>query len=171
MATNRASWIRNMNGAKFPEKRLGLFQAGSTQAIKVGEILELSSSNWIPLDANQSMAGVIAIAAEEIKAGDLAGYYWIIVPRPGDVFEYALDTANDVTEGTSLYWSDSQTLTETAGSGNVLCYSVGQRHFPAKQNHLGAAGELVDSGTTLKVTSYVEVVFKLAVSYYVALVK
>jgi len=166
MADNKVAWLRNLNGATKRLVMKGLFQAGGTQAIKKGELLELSGGNWIPLDADQSMAAVIAVANEEVKDGDRAGYYEIIVPRPGDVFEYELATAAAVALGASLYWSSSQKVT-TSGN-NVLGNAVGQAHYPSKQEHLSSGG-IVDMGTTVKSTSYVEMTIKAAASYYAAL--
>ena len=170
MASNQIRWIRNLLGAPSPFVMLGLFQAGSTQAIKRGEVLELSGGNWIPLDANQVMAAIIAVANEEVKAGDRAGYYEIIVPRPGDVFEYDLDTAAATAVGTALYWSSSEVLTATAGAGNVLAYAVGQEHYPLPQGHLAddASG---DSGVTVRSQGTVHVAFVNAASYWAALIK
>lgn len=169
MATNRNTFIRNVNGDTQPYMIPGLFQNGNTQAIKRGEILKLSGGNWIPLDADQSMAGVITVAGEEIKDGDRAGYYRIIVPRPGDIFEYALATAGANNVATDLYYSDSETVTTTTGS-NVLGNVVGTEHYPEYQGHLAddASG---DAGTTVKSDSYVRMHFTLAASYYVALIK
>lgn len=166
MAVNKATWIRNFFGAKEPLTRLGLFQAGATQAIKRGEILELSGGNWIPLDADQSMAGVIAVADEEIKSGDRAGYYRIIIPRPGDVFEYALAAAGTAAPGTSLYWVDSQTVTVTTGS-NILGVAVGDEQIP-RQGH-AADDASPDQGTTLRSISNVLMTFRAATSYYAVL--
>jgi len=166
MATNRACWTKNLNGAPEPLVMLGIFQAGVTKAIKVGEILELSGGYWIPLDADQSMAGVIAIANEEIQSGDRAGYYEIIVPRPGDVFEFALAVAAATAIGANLYWSTSQAI--AASGSNVLGNAVGQRHFPLKQGHL-AKDASTDSGTTIRSQSYVEMTITAAASYYAAL--
>jgi len=167
MATNRNSWIYSMQGAAKPLKMLGKFQAGATQAIKIGEILEFTgdtNSAWVPIDSNFEMNGNIAIAAEEVKSGDRAGYYEIIVPRPGDVFEYALDTAAATAYGTGVYYSASQTVTATAGVGR-LGTAVGQRHYPQRQGHLAddASG---DMGTTIKSTAYVEMTFSPTASLY-----
>lgn len=166
MAKNQVRWIKNLNGAPDPLIILGKFQAGSTQAIKRGELLELSSTNWIPLDADQAMAGIIAIANEEIKAGDLAGYYEIIIPRPGDVFEYELAAASAIALGTALYWSSSEKVTVTAGT-NIIGYAAGQEHYPQKSGHL-SDGEGFSAGTTIRSTSHVRMTFKEAVSYYKA---
>ena len=75
------------------------------------------------------------------------------MPRPGDVFEYALDAAAALAYGTPLYYSTgSEDVTDTAGN-YVLGYAVGMEHYPQKQRHLtdDAAG---DSGTTIANTSY-----------------
>lgn len=159
-------FLRNIYGALEPFLMRGKFQAGSTQAIAAGEILELSSGNWIPLDADQAMAGIIAIAAEDVLAGDRAGYYQIIVPRPGDVFSYALASGSALTVGASLYWSSS-TVVKTSGS-NVLGNAVGQTNYPQQQQHL-SAGNTADNGTTIRSTNYAEMTFKAAASYWAAL--
>ena len=165
-AVNRQSWIRNIFGESEPLIMRGLFQAGGTQAIKRGELLELDTGNWVPLDADQAMTAIIAVANEEIQSGDRAGYYEILVPRPGDVFEYELATANDVVVGQALYYSDSQTVTEAVGS-NILGYAIGQTNYPKKQGHL-AKDASTDSGTTVRLASYVEMTIIAAASYFAA---
>lgn len=169
MASNNTRWIRNLCGASEPCVMLGKFAAGSTQAIKRGEILELTgntNTEWVPIDSDFAMSADVAIANEEIKSGDRAGYYEIIVPRPGDVFEFELAAATAVAVGASLYYSDSETLTVTAGS-NVVGRAVGQEHYPSKQGHLtdDASG---DAGTTIKSTAYVRMVFDNDASYFKA---
>ncbi len=165
---NRMRWLRSLTGAPKPLIMLGLFQAGSTQAVEKGEILELTaggSTQWVPMDADFAMAADVAIANEEIKDGDRAGYYEIIVPRPGDVFEYALATADATAIGTSLYWSDAETVTVSAGA-NVIGRAVGQANYPLKQGHLAddASG---DSGTTIRSQAFVQMVFTETASYWV----
>ena len=97
MASNQQRWIKDFYGATEPLRFLGLFQAGSTQAIKRGELLEYtgdSNTAWVPMDSDHDMTTYgISVAAEEIKSGDLAGYYDVFLPRPGDVWEYDLATA------------------------------------------------------------------------------
>jgi len=166
MATNKATWLRNIMGASGPLVMRGNFAAGASQAIKKGEILELTgntNTEWVPLDSDFAGDGNVAVANEEIKAGDRAGYYEIIVPRPGDVFEFALASASDVAVGDLLYYSTSQILA-TTGTYPV-CVSVGQANYPDKQGHLAddASG---DAGTTLLSTSWAEVVFYTGVSWW-----
>lgn len=171
MATNRLRWIRNLDGASGPLVMPGLFQAGATQAIKRGEILEFtgdSSTAWVPIDSDFAMAGNIAIANEEIKDGDRAGYYEIIIPRPADVFEYELASATTLAIGAALYYSSSEKVA-TSGT-NALGYAVGTEHYPQKQGHLtdDAGG---DAGVTVKSTSYARMTFALTASFYAALVR
>ena len=165
MAVNKAAYVGSIFGAPGPFKFPGKFQAGATQAIKAGEILELSGGNWIPLDADQSMSGIIAVAACEIKAGDLAGYHDIIVPRPGDIFEFALATAAAPAVGASLYWSDSQTLT-TSGS-NVIATVADETLLP--EQGFQSVSPSFDAGTTIRTRSQVRCMFKAAASYYAVL--
>ncbi len=171
MATNNVRWIENIeSGAPEPLIRLGLFQAGSTQAIKRGELLELTGDGntaFVPLDSDFQMDGHIAIANEEIKDGDRAGYYEIIIPRPGDVFEFALAAASALVAGTALYYSSSEAVTASAGA-NVLGWAVGFENYPQKQRHLtdDAAG---DSGTTIANTSYARMTIARCASYFTKL--
>ena len=170
MATNRVRWIRNTDGATAPLIMLGLFQAGVTAAVKRGEILELTAdtnTRWTPMNSDFAGAANVAVANEEIKSGDRAGYYEIIVPRPGDIFEFALAAAGATALGASLYWSDSETL--IVSGSNVLGYAVGQEHYPQKQGHLtdDASG---DSGETIRSISVVRMHFEAA-SSYLALVR
>lgn len=170
MAKNAARWVGNLYGLKAPLIMIGLFQAGSTQAIKRGEILEKTAdtnTRWVPIDSDFSMAANVAIANEEIKNGDLAGYYEIIVPRPGDIFEFELAAASAVAQGTALYYSSSEKVTVSAGT-NILGNAVGQEHYPLKQGHLADdAGP--DRGETIRSTTHVRMTFQKSNSYYAAL--
>jgi hypothetical protein len=167
MATNKSPFLYNMiSGSKEPLIVPGLFQAGATQAIKRGEILEFTgdtNSKWVPLDSDADITVGVAVAAEEIKSGDRAGYYPIIVPRPGDVFEFALSASGDPVMGASLYYSDSQTFAETGS--NVMAFVAGWSHYPQYQGHLAddASG---DRGTTLRYVTYVHATFKLGRSWW-----
>lgn len=166
MATNNVRWVRNLNGATEPLVMLGKFEAGSTQAVKRGELLELTAdtnTSWTPMDSDFAGSANVAIANEEIKAGDRMGFYEIIVPRPGDVFEFDLAASGDPALGQALYWSDSETLAESGS--NILAYAAGQEHYPDKQGHLAddAGG---DAGETLRYGTKVRCIFKEAVSYW-----
>ena len=164
MATNRVAWVGNMHGAAKPLVMLGKFETGT--AIKRGEILELTAdtnTSWCPLDSDFSQAANIAVANEEVKSGDRMGWYEIIVPRPGDIFEYELATASAIAVGTALTYSSSEKV--TTGGSHALGYAVGQELYPMKQGHVvDDAGP--DRGETIRSTSYVRMVFKLAASYY-----
>lgn len=169
MATNQARFVRNIYGAPGPYIVPGAFQAGATQAVKMGEILELtgdSSTKWVPWDSDYNADANIAIAAEEIKSGDRAGYYQIIVPRPGDVFTFELASASNPSLGASLYYSSSEKFT-TSGTYPVAAV-CGWHHYPPLQTHLTAEPS-TDMGTTIKSTSWVEVTFLQDVSYFDAL--
>lgn len=169
MATNQVRWVRNLNGATEPLVMLALFQAGATQAIKRGELLEFTGATntaFVPLDSDYDMSSAadVAIANEEIADGDRAGYYEVIVPRPGDVFEYDLAAAGATEVGTALYYSDSETVTVTAGT-NIIGHAVGTEHYPDKQGHLSVDGS-GDAGTTIRSTSKVRMSIEVSNSYY-----
>lgn len=181
MATNNVRWVKSLDGEHVtgPLVLLGKFAAGSSTAIKKGQLLELTgntNTEWVPLDSDFDMSaaagsgGKVAIAGCEIKSGDLAGYYPIIVPRKNDVFEFTLlstDSQNPAA-GTAVYYSDSETVTTTAGTnilGNVCMFS----HYP-KQGFASDQAS-VDAGTTLRNVSggKVHITIQESNSYYSAL--
>lgn len=166
----QVKFLYNMiTGSTTPLKKLGLFAAGSTQTVAVGEIIEKTNTGntiFEPIDSDYDMTGTVdpvALACEEIKAGDRAGYYEVIVPRPGDVFEAPLAAAAAVTIGSALYYSSSTALT-TSGT-YPIGYVCGMDNYPTKQGHL-ADDASPDSGSTVRSTSYVQFTFKEACSYF-----
>lgn len=165
MASNKNPFVKNLiTGSIQPLIIPGLFVAGATTAIKAGEILGRTGSTnttWAPATDADITTGV-AVAACEIKSGDRAGYYPIIVPRLGDVFEFAIATAAGTAMGTALYISDSQVL--AASGSHIFGYAVGWEHYPL-QGHAAddASG---DAGTTLRTISSVRMVFAQARSIY-----
>ena len=170
MATNQQRYIGNVYGAPEPFIMLGLFQAGSTQAAKIGEMF-YSNTNFVPVTADLNLSASLAIVNEEIKAGDRAGYYEIIVPRPGDIFEFALDTAAATTLAYALNCGASDpTQSFAVGGSHPTAYSIGQSNYPLKQGHL-ADDASPDAGTTVRSQSRVRCHFELASSYYLTLIK
>lgn len=149
----------------------GLFQAGATQAITCGQILERTAdtnTKWVPIDSDHdaSAGAGLAIAGQDIASGDLAGYYPIIVPRSGDVFEFDLAAASAIEPETALYYSavGPTTLTVTAGT-NIIAYSTFGPNFPGMQKRL-SEGQLGNSGTTFRSTNKVRAVFRAACSFF-----
>lgn len=174
MTAKKARYIGNMFGAPDPAPGAGLakglFAAGASVAIAEGEILEKtgnSNTEWVPWDSDFAASANLAVAFESIKSGDLAGYYWIYVLRPGDIFEFALAAASAIALGTALYFSDSVTFTVTPGT-NIVARSVGTTHYPANQGHTSDDAS-ASKGTTIKSTSTVHVCFKQSVTYFSAL--
>lgn len=164
-AVNRSVWRKNIFGAPGPFKFPGNFQAGATQAVKVGEILKLSGGNWVPEGTDESYSAIIAFADAEIRSGDLAGYRMIIVPRPGDIFELPLSAAANPAVGASLYINNSQQL-KTSGT-NVLGVVCDSSEIPLQDFQSVNPG--VDAGTTLRTVSNILFTVKAAASYYAAL--
>lgn len=166
---NKTRWIRNINGATQPFTMQSRFEAGSTQVIVRGQLLEYTgdtNSAWVPIDSDASFAANLAIANEEIKDGDREGYYEIIVPRPGDIFEFALDTASAAAVGAPVYYASSTTV--SLSGSNTFGDVIGIDHYPDKQGHLtdDASG---DAGTTIRVTANVGITIKQSCSYYAAI--
>jgi hypothetical protein len=138
-------------------------QAGATTAIKEGELCDISSGYPAPLASDKDCtAGILVIAAEEIKDGDRAGYYNFWVPREDDVWRFDLATAAATTRATAMYYSSSEQLKATGT--NIIAYAVGDDHYPEAQGHL-ADGDVRDEGTTIRTVGYVHVTFRKACSY------
>lgn len=166
MPTERQTWKYNMRGLP-PVRILAKFQAGASQPIVKGDLLELSGGNFIPLATDKAMAATVAVADCNITSGDLAGYYPIIVPSLWDVFELDLDAADDLDRGTALYVSASQVVTDTAGT-NVLGHVVDHGGFPKQQGY-AHLGDATDRSTTIRNSRSVLFTIKESASYMNAL--
>src|SRR3990167_20577 len=179
-AAYRGNLLTDPDGSKGPLVKLGRFAAGATTAIEPGTIFELTGSTntvWVPLDSDFDMSaaagsgGKVAVAVERVESGDRAGYYEIAVPRPGDLWEFDLNTASAIAIGTALYYHANSTatqtvLTTTAGT-NIIGYAAGQEHYPRKQGHLVHDASL-DAGPTIASTAKVLMCFEETNSYYSA---
>ena len=170
MSAPKFRWIENLLDPTLtgPRITLGLFAAGSDQAISSGQLLERTRSTnteWVPIDSDHDATVTkLAIAGCDIAAGDLAGLFPVVEFRPGDVFEFELASDAAIEPETALYFS-SPTALAAAGT-NVLGYSSREApNSPPKQKR-GSKGELGDSGTTYRTTSKVRVVFRESVSSY-----
>jgi hypothetical protein len=182
MASNNVRWVKSLAGEHVtgPLVVPGNFAAGSSQAIKKGELLELTgntNTEWVPLDSDFDMSaaagsgGKVAIAFEEIKSGDLAGFYKIVVPRPDDVFEFTLlstDTQNPAL-GTAVYFEDSESVSTTAGT-NILGNVAGFAHYPYPQGHTSDDASITKGTTRRNVAGgKCQITIQESNSYYSAL--
>lgn len=161
MATNLYPFSHNLDGADKPLIIMGLVQAGSSQAIKAGElcVYNETASNWVPVDAVADYKYSLAFAAEEQKASDLARYMQFYAIREHDVWEMALAAARSCVYGDALTLtaSDSQKLTYDADGFPVATY-IGRGNYP-------------EVGTTIGSLSYAQVIFNPEVSYLYRWVK
>ena len=168
MATDKDPFDYNLDGLYGPLRGRGSFQAGATQAISRGEILELTgdtNTKWVPIDSDFAMNSNVCVADDPIASGDLAGYYSIFIPRPTDVFQFDLATADNPSWAAALYYSASQTVTTSAGS-NVLGRVAAFNTYPDQGfAHLGDP----DAGTTIATVNQVQMVFEADASYWSAL--
>ena len=159
MAVNKYPWVKNLGGDTKPLIFPGKVQAGSTQAIKRGEIctFDETSSYFIPANAIADARYSLAIANEEQKSGDSARYMEFIALRPEDVFEFTLSAAAGVAigDGLILVASQSQQLTQDVdgSGGRNVAFVVGKSNYP-------------ETGTTLRTLTSAEVVFSPAFSYW-----
>lgn len=156
MAVNKSPWLKNLSGAVVPIVFPGKVQAGSTAAIKRGELCTYDETTgyFIPANAVADRRYSLAIANEEQKADGLARYMEFIALRPDDVFEFALDAAAQIElgDGLELTASDSQKLTRDI-DGDCIAFYVGVDNYP-------------DVGTTIQSRSYGQVVFNSVYSYW-----
>jgi len=157
MAVNKQPYLKNsITGEVRPYIGYGKVQAGSTQAIKRGEICAFNETSgyFVPVDAVADCRYSLAIANEEQKSDSLERYMEFIFPREGDIFEFALNASRQIAYGDALTLtaSDSQTLTYDA-DGFVVAHSVGSDNYP-------------EIGTTIAYRSYAQVEFRKEVSYY-----
>lgn len=155
MAVNKYPWVRNLNGASEPLIIMGKVQAGSTAAIKRGEICTFNETSgyFIPADAAADIRYSLAIANEEQASTDLERYMEFIAIREGDQFEFQLAAAAAAVYGYALTLtaSDAQKLTYDA-DGLAVAFVTGRQNYP-------------EIGTSIGSISYAEVSFRREVSY------
>ncbi|MFH1488503.1 MAG: hypothetical protein ABII06_06330, partial [Pseudomonadota bacterium] len=141
MTQNRDPFVYRIGGGK-PVTFLGLVQAGSTQAIKKGEICtwDETTGYFVPVDAVADHRYPLAIAAEEQKAsgrGELTASRYILFYAldPRDIFEFELAAAQALAIGDpfTLTASDSQKLTAAAGAFAVAI-NVDCGHYPHEED-------------------------------------
>lgn len=164
------TWIENLeNPLKTgPTIVLGLFGAGATTAITLHTLLERTNTGntiWVPIDSDHDASTTkLAIAGQAITSGDPAGFYPIIVPVAGDVFECDLAAASALAPETALYYSSATAATVTAGT-NIFGYTVPGPNHPAQQKR-NSQGQLGDSGVTFQSTNRARFVFRSSYSAY-----
>jgi len=160
-------WHHNDFGASGPLYVPFSFQAGSSQVIAPGQILDVSGA-IAPLASDKDMsAGILIVSPNDfnIRSGDLAGYHAAIVPRPGDVFEADLATAGALTRGTNLYWSSALLLTNSGSNVIGDVYWHDGYPFPPEQGFQSQDAS-VDRGTTVRSVSSVLFTFEASNSYW-----
>lgn len=162
MAAVNKDPYRYTKGGGTPHTFLGLVQAGSTQAIKIGEICtwDETTGYFKPVDAVADHRYPLAVSKEEQKAagrGELtsARYMEFYSLHPDDVFEFALAAAASIAVGDpyTLTASDSQKLTAAAGAFAVAI-SVDFGNYPQEED------------TTIISQSYGRFSFNPAVTYW-----
>lgn len=141
-AVNKDPFVYSRNKDGKPVMFKGLVQAGSTQAIKRGELCTWNETTgyFKPVDAVADHRYWLAIAAEEQKASGrhelvAARYMDFYALHPDDIFEFELATAAAIAYGDpyTLTASNSQKLTAAAGAFAVAVV-VGDGHYPQEED-------------------------------------
>jgi len=122
-ATNKVPAYKGFNGRTAPILVHLPVQAGSTQAIKSGEICKIVDptdygSNPIIPATTDDTDFIPVIAWEEQKSTDAARLMQFALPAEGDYFEFDLNSASAVKLAATLAIHDSQTV--KAASSNVV---------------------------------------------------
>lgn len=155
-AVNKDPFVGSARANNLPDTFLGVVQAGSSQAIKIGEICAYNKTAgyWVPISAVNDYIYALAISAEEQKAADSARYMKFYSLHPEDKFEFELAAARSLAIGNCfiLTASYSQKLTYSAAE-NWVARNVDDGHYP-------------ETGTTIRNRSYAIVTFNPALTYW-----
>jgi len=161
-AVNKDPFVRTTRKDGLPSVFKGLVQAGSTQAIKIGEICtwDETTGYFVPVDAVADHRYILAIAKEEQKSSGRAEltasrYIEFYSLDPADQFEFELDAARSLALGDpfTLTASNSQKLTAGAGAFAVAI-NVDDGHYPQEED------------TTIRNRSYAIVSFNPSISWW-----
>lgn len=125
-------WVYNLDGASSPLiGKIAKVQAGSTATFSKGDLLKYSGGYWIRVTANTDYASQLVIAAEDQLATDVARYVNVIIPRAGDVFQFALATADDLAWNAPVEIVDHDTVQVNTDTTNIFGYVAGLDQYPA----------------------------------------
>lgn len=161
-AVNKDPFVRSRSKDGLPSIFKGLVRAGSSQAIKVGEICtwDEQTGYFKPVDAVADHRYMLAISKEEQKSAGraeliAARYIDFYALAPEDEFEFVLAAAQSLALGDpfTLTASDSQKLTAGAGAFAVAI-NVDDGHYPQEED------------TTIRSRSYAVVSFNPAVTWW-----
>jgi len=137
MAVNKDPFIRSLSADGKAHVFRGLVQAGSTQAIKRGEIccFNKTAGYWEPVALEADFIYALAIAKEEQKAADGSRYIEFYSLHPNDQFEFEIDAARSLALGDRfvLTASYSQILTYSA-SKQPVARCVDDGHYPQEED-------------------------------------
>jgi len=162
MATNKDPFVYSNRKDGKAHMFKGLVQAGSTQAIKRGEICTWNETTgyFVPIDAVADFRYPLAIAAEEQKS---SGRHELVASRyiefyslhPEDVFEFELAAARSLAVGDPFTLTATTTQKLTYGSGAFcVAHCVSDHHYPQEED------------TTIRNQTHALVSFNPAVSYW-----
>jgi len=156
MAVNKDPFVSTLNVDGQPTMFMGLVQAGTTKAIKIGEICALNKTAgyFTPITAENDFIYALAIAAEEQKAADVSRYIKFYSLHPDDRFEFELNASRTLAVG------DRFVL--TASYSQILTYSATKYPVARSVDY----GNYPDTGTTIRSRGYAVVSFNPACSYW-----
>lgn len=156
MAVNKDPFVRSRSKDGIASTAYIKVQAGSTQAIKIGEICNFNETAGyaVPVDAAGDEIYPLCISAEEQKSDDSERFMKFYTLDPNDTFEFILAAARALAigDGFTLTTSDSQKLTYST-TGQLICHQVDTDHYP-------------ETGTTIRNRSYARVIFDPAFTYW-----
>lgn len=158
MPTNKSPFLKSDSGALNPKVVLLPVQAGATQAIKAGEICQYGkvAGYAAPVDAATDTT-MLVVAQKEQKSDDVERMLPFIVPRPDDMFEFALSANRAVELGETFAISDSQTL--AYATSNVVFRIADDCNQPEPE----------EESTTARTVSHARGYFDEQASYLAAL--
>lgn len=152
MPSNMNPFIKSFSNDGKAAMFYGLVKAGSTQAIKMGEIVvrDKTYAGYFSPYATTTLDYIypMAITAEEQASGDSERYILMYALSPMDVFEYPINAARSLALGDNFVVtsSNSQQLTYDA-DGHPICSQALYGHYPQ------------ETDTTIRNMSYAQVSF------------
>lgn len=169
MPANTEVYRKNLNGLPGPLIVPGKVQAGSTQAIKRGELCTWNETSgyFIPISAAADAATyLLAFANEEIDAENTpaARYAEFIAPRWDDLFEIPLAAAASLTIGLNYVPTGTNSQTATADVDGLPVFTqAGWSNYPPLHKNGGTTVSSMANGlfTVNYEYSYIKTIIKL----------
>ena len=106
--------MSNTHRYRYGEAKFVEVPVANATVVEIGDLLRLVTGAGVPLSATTQNADFYCIAVQAHASGDGDVTIRCMLPIPGVIYEFALDSTTTITYGDKLQWNASQALKKSA---------------------------------------------------------